>query len=251
MSKEQSKWALFSRIRRTLNALRKSSNPSRYAGLLIVLCFVGVYGALRVISPHKESAQVRFVEGQGGEPTQDDSSRPESRLKNPFSGSEYDKAQRLRETSALGMAISLSVFAENSPTGRLPENITGIFRVLNAAHLLPPGIKFNNGILSSDQSIFRVAYRREPLSFEVLATPRSAQGTQLLFRFPLQKSEPNSVMYFEARRDQPAPIALLTTEQLSASGWKIRHWQGDTLPLDTATLDSLNEQNALLSTTDK
>jgi len=251
MSKQKSKWELFSRIKQRNDAQGKPVDLSRYAGLLVVLCFVGIYGALRVLSPLKESAQVKFVEPHGGEPTRDDGYQSESQLKNPFSGLEYDKAQRLRETSALGMAISLSVLAQNSPTGRLPENITGIFRVLNTAHLLPPGIKFNNGILSSDKSTFRVAYRREPLSFEVLATPRSAQGTQLLFRFPLQQSEPNSVMYFEARRDQPAPIALLTTEQLSASGWKIRHWQGDTLPLDDATLDSLNEQNALLSTTDK
>ena len=130
---QQSKWGFFSRIKQNHDARRKSVDLSRYAGVLIVLCLVGVYGALRVISPHKESAQVRFVESQGGEPKQNDSSRPESRLKNPFYGSEYDTAQRLRETSALGMAISLSVFAENSPTGRLPENITGIFRVLNAA----------------------------------------------------------------------------------------------------------------------
>jgi len=251
MSKQKSKWELFSRIKQRNDAQEKPVDLSRYAGLIVVLCFVGVYGALRVLSPRREAAQVKFVEGHGGEPTQDDGSRPESRLKNPFSGLEYDKAQRLRETSALGMAISLSVLAGNTSPGRLPDNVTDIFRVLNAANLLPPGIKFNNGILSSDQSVFRVAYRRDPLSFEVLATPRSAQGTQLLFRFPLAENEPNSVLYFEARRDQRAPGPLLTTEQLSASGWKIRHWQGDTLPLDTATLDSLNEQNALLSTTDK
>lgn len=247
MSKQNSKLGFVSRIKQRLEAQRKSAEMSRYTGLLVVLCFVGVYGAFRVLTPRRDAAQVKFVEGHGGEPTQEDGSQPGSRLKNPFSGSEYDKALRLRETSALGMAISLSVLGENKPSGRLPDNVNDIFRVLNAAHLLPPGIQFNNGNLSSDQSIFRVGYRREPLSFEVLATPRSAVGTQLLFRFPLQQSEPNSVMYFEARRDQPAPMALLTTEQLSASGWKIRHWQGDTLPLDTATLNSLNEQYALLN----
>lgn len=246
MSKLRTKSGFFSRIKQRLEAHRKSIDLSRYAGVLVVLCFVAVYGVLRVLSPQREAAQVKFIEAYGGEPSQD-GIPSESQLKNPFSGPEYEKALRLRETSALGMAISLSVLTENTRTGRLPGDVTEICRNLNSANLLPPGIRFNNGIISSDQSTFHVAYQREPFSFEVLATPRSAQGTQLLFRFPLPQSEPNSILYFEARRDQRAPGALLTTEQLSASGWKIRHWQGDTLSLDTATLDSLKEQNALLN----
>jgi hypothetical protein len=246
MSKLRTKWGFFCWIKQKLEAQRKSINLSRYAGVLVVLCFVGVYGALRVLSPQREAAQVKFIEAYGGEQSQ--AGIPsESQLKNPFSGPEYEKALRLKETSALGMAISLSVLVENTRTGRLPGNVTEICRSLNSTNLLPPGIQFNNGIISSDQSTFYIAYQREPFSFEVLSTPRSDHGTQLLFRFPLPQSEPNSVLYFEARRDQPLPEALLTTEQLSALGWKIRHWQGDALSLDTATLDSLKEQNALLN----
>ncbi|HQU93597.1 MAG TPA: hypothetical protein PLK77_14940, partial [Pyrinomonadaceae bacterium] len=76
--------------------------------------------------------------------------------------------------------------------------------------------------------------------------PRSDRGSQLLFRFPLPESEPNSILYFEANRDKPTPDALLTTEQLSASGWKIRHWRGEALTLNAPTLESLREQSELL-----
>jgi hypothetical protein len=167
-------------------------------------------------------------------------------LKDPFSGAEHDHAQRLRETSALGMAISLSVMFLNSRTSALPQNVAGISEHLTSSKLWPPGIELRNGVITSEQSMFHIAYRREPFSFEVLAIPRTDHGSQILFRFPLPQSEPNSVMYFEAVRDQPMPAALLTTEQLSASGWRIRHWRGDALTLNATTIESLREQSSMM-----
>ncbi len=175
-----------------------------------------------------------------------DSSKAESQIKNPFSRSEYDSAVRLREASALGMAVSLSVLSLNTETGKLPGSVAEITRHLERARLLPPGIHYNKGTIVSEQSIFHLAYRRQPLSFEVLAIPRSDQGSQLLFRFPLPQSEPNTVLYFEAFRDKAISTALSTTEQLTASGWKIRHWRGDAISLNSATIDELKEQSAFL-----
>lgn len=235
----------FSKIKQRIRVI-KSIDLSRFAGVLVVLCFVGVYGLLRILSPQTNAAQVRFVEAPGSalnEEKQDSADQ----LKDPFSGPEHDHALRLRETSALGMAISLSALSFNTRTSTLPHNVSGIVGNLTASKLWPPGIEPRNGVIASEQSIFHIAYRREPFSFEVLAVPRSDQGSQLLFRFPLPQSEPNSILYFEAKRDQPIPPALLTTEQLSASGWKIRHWRGDALTLNATTIDSLREQRLLLN----
>lgn len=245
MSKSEIKMGLYSRIKKRLCDIEQSIDLTRHVGWLIVLCLVGIYGTFRIISPQSEAAQVRFIETRGSESGQD-SSKAESQFKDPFSGTEYDNAVRLREASALGMAVSLSVLSLNTRTGKLPSNVTEVTRHLHTTRLLPPGIQYNNGIIASEQSTFQIAYRREPFSFEVLAIPRSDQGSQLLFRFPLPQSEPNTVLYFEANRDQPIPPALLSTEQLSASGWNIRHWRGDALTLNSATLESLREQTSLL-----
>jgi len=234
----------FSKIKQT-NRVLKSIDLSRYAGVLVVLCFVGLYGLVKILSPQNDSAQVRFVEAPGIE-SSEEKRDAEARLKDPFSGPEHDHAVRLRETSALGMAASLSVLSFDHRTLELPRNVTGIIGNLSASELWPPGIELRNGVISSERSIFHIAYRREPFSFEVLAIPRSDHGSQLLFRFPLPQSEPNSILYFEADRDRPIPSALLTTEQLSASGWKIRHWRGDALTLNSSTLESLREQSSLL-----
>ncbi|HMM78774.1 MAG TPA: hypothetical protein PKC65_02010 [Pyrinomonadaceae bacterium] len=235
MNRTESKLGLFSRI-------KQSVVGTQYSGLLVVVCVVGVYGFVRILMPQSETAQVRFVETRGPE-SEKVSSLTGPQSKDPFSGPQYDNAVRLRETSALGMAISLSVLSLNAQNGRLPENVDRIIRRLNEAKLQPPGIQTSSATIASDRSTFHVAYRREPFSFEVLAVPKSDLGSQLLFRFPLPQSEPNTVLYFETLRDKPAPAALSTVEQLSASGWKIRHWRGDVLSLTSATYDSLREQS--------
>ncbi len=232
-----------SKIKQRIRVI-KSIDLSRYAGVLVVLCFVGVYGFVRILSPQSNAAQVKFVDTPKA--LSEEKQVSEEQLKNPFSGHGHDHALRLRETSALGMAISLSALSFNTRTSTLPENLAGIIGNLTSSKLWPPGIELHNGVISSEQSIFHVAYRREPFSFEVLAIPRTDHGSQILFRFPLPQSEPNSVLYFEANRDQPMPAALLTTEQLSTSGWKIRHWRGDALTLSATTIDSLREQSSML-----
>lgn len=235
---------LFSKIKRRIHVV-KSIDLSRHAGVLVVLCFVGVYGLLRILSPQSDAAQVKFVDAPGIEFSEENPNFAEQ-IKNPFSGPEHDHAARLRETSALGMAISLSVLSFNTRTSILPQNVAGISENLTASKLWPPGIELRNGVVSSEQSIFHIAYRREPFSFEVLAIPRSNRGSQLLFRFPLPQSEPNSILYFEANRDHPMPASLLSTEQLSSSGWRIRHWRGDALTLNATAIESLREQSELL-----
>ncbi len=241
MNRTEPTLGLFSRI-------KQSVVRTQYSGLLVVVCVVGVYGFVRILVPQSETAQVRFVETRGPE-FEKESSPTGPQTEDPFSGLEYDNAVRLRETSALGMAISLSVLSLNAQNGRLPENLDRIIRHLNAARLLPPGVQSNSATITSERSRFHIVYRREPFSFEVLAVPKSDLGSQLLFRFPLPQSEPNTVLYFEALLDKPAPTALASVEQLSASGWRIRHWRGEVSSITSATYDSLNEQSDYLRNT--
>jgi len=241
MNRTEPPLGLFSRI-------KQSVVRTQNAGLLVVVCVVGVYGFVRILIPQSETAQVRFVETRGLE-FEKESSPTGPQTEDPFSGLEYDNAVRLRETSALGMAISLSVLSLNTHNGRLPENVDRIIRHVNAARLLPPGVQSNSATITSERSTFHIVYRREPFSFEVLAVPKSNLGSQLLFRFPLPQSEPNTVLYFEALPDKPVPAALSTVEQLSASGWRIRHWRGDVSSITSATYDSLKEQSDYLRNT--
>lgn len=224
--------------------LKRTIDISRYAGVLVIISIVGVYGLVRVLWPQNDAAQVKFVETET-DAAADKPPLSEQQLKAPFFGPEYETAIRLREASALGMAISLSVVSISNRSGRVPNDVIEIGNYLNAAKLLPPGIVLSDGSIASERSTFHLAYRRDPLSFEVLASPNTQEGTQLLFRFPLPNSEPNAILYFEAFRDQPKPAPLLTTEQLSASGWRIRHWRGDVLSLNTPTLEALRELSDL------
>ena len=245
MSKSESKLGLYSRIKQRLGSIRQTVDLSRHVGVLVVLCLVGIYGTFRILSPQNEAAQVRFIETGGSEPEQH-LSTAESQIKNPFSGPEYDSAVRLREASALGMAVSLSVLSLNTETGKRAGSDAQTSRLVATASLLPHGIQYIVGKIVYAQSTFPIAYLRHPLSVAVIDIPRYDHGSQLLFRFPLPQSEPNTVLYFEALRDKAIPAALSTTEQLSASGWKIRHWRGDAISLSSATVDSLKEQSAFL-----
>ncbi|HEV8591399.1 MAG TPA: hypothetical protein VGQ55_04785, partial [Pyrinomonadaceae bacterium] len=74
------------------------------------------------------------------------------------------------------------------------------------------------------------------------------QGPAMMFRFPLPPSGSNSIMYFESSGQQPLPAPFSTTEQLAATGWTIRHWRGEALPLDEAAVRDLREQDAWLKT---
>ena len=112
-----------------------------------------------------------------------------------------------------------------------------------------PGFNQIQQLLLQSEAGFISYIDANPFSFEVLAVPKSDLGSQLLFRFPLPQSEPNTVLYFEALRDKPFPAALSTVEQLSASGWRIRHWRGDVLSITSATYDSLKEQSDYLRIT--
>ncbi|MBX3290019.1 MAG: hypothetical protein KF855_11815 [Acidobacteria bacterium] len=224
--------------------LRRHFDPSRYGAMLLILLIVGVYIAVRVTLPSgTKHAQLRFVENSSSA-SFDANAGLQISYREPLSGAEYETALRLRELGALGLAVSLSVFAKQASTGNAPASHHDIIQELASRKLMPPGIYVENGSLRSNISDLRFAYRSEPLSFEILALPKDGvTGSALLMRFPLPASETNSIMYFESQNLAKLPSPFGPTEQLTTAGWKIRHWRGEALPLNETVIRELHEQD--------
>lgn len=219
-------------------------DPSRYGAVLFILLIVGIYIAVRLTVPSgAQHAQLRFVENPSVE-SSDVEAGSQVSYREPLSGAAYETAIRLREAGALGMAISLAVFARHASAGNAPAAPHDVIYEMAARKLLPPGIEIENGSFRSGVSDLRLSYRSEPLSFEILALPKDrAAGSALLLRFPLPPSETNSVMYFESSNPAQVPAPFSTNEQITAAGWRIRQWRGDALPLNEAVVRELREQD--------
>lgn len=226
---------------------RRLFDPSRSGAVLFIFLMVGIYIAFRTtVSSGAKHAQLRFVDNPNAE-SPDIGSGSKAAYREPLSGKAYETALRLREAGALGMAISLSVFARHSSTGKAPAATHDVTREMAARKLLPPGIEIEDGSFRSRVSDLRFSYRSEPLSFEILSLPKDrAAGSALLLRFPLPPSETNSVMYFESSDPAQVLAPFSTNEQITAAGWRIRHWRGDSLPLNDAVVRELREQDKWL-----
>jgi len=233
-------------IPRQFARLRTLFDPSRSGAVLFVLVMVGVYLGVRLtVLSGPGHAQLRFVEDPLSQ-TSYSESETEVSYREPFSGTAYDTAVRLREAGALGLAVSLSVAARHFSTGAAPSTQQEVVNEIVARKLVPPGIEVENGLFRSSISDLRFNYRSEPLSFEIVALPNDQVGSAVLLRFPLPTSEANSIMYFESQIPVQMPAPLSTTEQLTAAGWKIRNWRGDAMPLNEAVIRDLREHNEWL-----
>ena len=235
-------------IPRQFAYLRKLLDPSRSGAILFVLVVVGVYLALRLTAPSGPGhAQLRFVEDHLSEAS-NSGSETQVAYRDPFSGPAYDTAVRLREAGALGLAVSLSVAARHLSTGAAPSTQQEVVHEIVARKLVPPGIEVENGLFRSSVSDLRFTYRSEPLSFQIVALPKNQLGSAVLLSFPLPKSDANSIMYFESQVPVQLPAPLSTTEQITAAGWKIRHWRGEAMPLNETVIRDLREQDEWLRT---
>lgn len=212
----------------------------------IVSSVVLLYAVAVNYRSHDDPAQLRFVENSTGPITESASTAGET-LKPVFTGEAHDTVQRLRECGALLMAVSLSAFEEFRTHGKFPPSLGEILTGIQKRSLLPPGIEIRDGAFHSSLSELKLSYRSDPFSFEILSSPSNeAQGPAMLFRFPLPPSGANSVMYFESSRQEVLPVPFGTTEQLVAAGWSIRHWSGETLPLDEMAVRDLRENDEWL-----
>lgn len=207
--------------------------------LALVALLVAVYGGMRLFSARQNAAQIAFVERTAFDAsetgTEENRNYPAPEI---FRGEVYDTSIRLRETGALGMAISLAVFAEFSEKKNIPANLETVFDAVQARGLMPPEMKLQNGALASESSLFFIRYRPQPLAFEILSNPKPNTGGKspaLLMRFPLTSLDTRSITYFQSfvskQVEMPEPFAPL--ERIISAGWTIEQWRGELLPKNT------------------
>ncbi|MGD9560870.1 MAG: hypothetical protein AB7F88_00425 [Pyrinomonadaceae bacterium] len=219
-----------------------------YRHLCTLLIVFLVYLWAKAHADQREAAQLKFVETVSQQTNAPASSEAEP-VKDVFSGDAYATAARLRESGALLMAVSLSSFEEVRVNGKFPATGGEVLSGLQTRFLLPPGIEIKDGALRSAMSELKLNYRAEPFSFEIFSMPAPGSGgPALLFRFPLPPAAANSVMYFEAPDIVPLSAPFSATERITASGWKIRHWRGEALPLNEPPMRELREHDEWVKT---
>ncbi len=211
---------------------------------------------MRLFSDRRNHAQVAFVEQAGIRRSRKRKRSANRAFSAPeiFRGEVYDTTVRLRETGALGMAISLSVFAEFSEKKNIPANLETIITAVQRRGLMPPEMTFENGKLESASSVFFVRYNRQPLAFEILSSPKQGaigQSPSLMMRFPLTSLDKRTITYFQSAStnqvEMPEPFAPL--ERIVAAGWTIEQWRGELLPKSENASRLLEEEKRLLSET--
>ena len=225
-------------------------SPAFNVAALVVL-LLAVFGGLRYLNSQKSSAQVKFVEQENFDISENDESET-AQFSPPeiFTGEVYSTSVRLRETGALGMAMTLDVFGDFAETKRLPENLEQIRANVINKGLLPPGLGFKSGELQSASSVFTIRYQREPLRFEVLSRPKKPEqpSPALLMRFPLTSLDDKTITYFQSSSvsvyDTPPPFAPL--DRVVAAGWTIQQWRGELLPKYANPAQILAEEKRLL-----
>jgi hypothetical protein len=231
------------------NVVRSLISSPMFNVAVLVLLLVCVFGGLRLLSARQTQGQVKFIEQpklETNEPINEDRiySSPEI-----FKGEVYDTSIRLRETGALGMAISLSVFAINSDQGSVPPNLEQIWSFISERKLLPPGLQFENGELISPSGTISVRYQSQPLRFEILSRPRqNTYSPAILLRFPLTSLDRRTITYFQSattdKFEIPAPFAPL--EKIVSAGWTMEQWRGEVLPKQENQQQILEEEKRLI-----
>lgn len=226
------------------------TSPTFNVIALVVLLLSVIFG-LRAFRNGQTQAQIKFVEHNQFNDAKTESD--ENRIYTApqiFKGEVYDTSIRLRETGALGMAISLAVFAYHTEQGSVPPNLEKIWSLLTERKLMPPGFEFQNGELLSPSGTILVRYQSEPLRFEILSRPRQDSASPaILLRFPLTSLDRRTITYFQSasvnRLDIPAPFAPL--EKIVSAGWTLAQWRGELLPKNENNLQILEEEKRLLN----
>jgi len=225
------------------------SSPTSNVIVLVVLLLSVVFG-LRVFRNEQIQAQIKFVEYSSTDaPETEPGENSTFTAPEIFKGEVYDTCESLRETAALGMAISLAVFAHHAEQGSMPPNLDRIWKFLAERNLMPPGFEFQNGELLSPSGTILVRYQSEPLRFEILSRARGDRASPaILLRFPLTSLDGRTITYFQSAslnaHDIPAPFAPL--EKIVSAGWTIEQWRGELLPKNENNLQILEEEKRFL-----
>lgn len=222
--------------------------------IALVFLLLLVFGGLRMFTARKTEAQVKFVEHEQFESSEKENSENQ-RIPAPdiFKGEIYGTSIRLRETGALGMAVSLAVFEDTSRQGSAPANLGNIWKIVSESSLMPPGLEFQNGALVSATSTFVIRFQPQPMRFEILSLPKkNIESPAIMMRFPLASLDGRTITYFQSgnvtRFDIPAPFASI--ENVVSAGWTIEQWRGELLPSGVNQMKLLEDEKKLLNESD-
>lgn len=234
-----------------VSRIKSVANTPLVRVVLLVAGFVGIVLGVRLVGANQGSAQVKFVEfPRPANAVETDADRTPTTTA-IFSGKAFDTTARMREVAALGLALSLTAFAEFAEKRVVHPTPDVLVQSLARRKLLPPGIEVENGAPESQLSHFHLHYQASPLRFELLSEPASSvQGPALLFRFPLPPANAGVITYFRSRAENgyQIPNPFSSPEQIVALGWTIEQWQGEVLSLEKSTIEGLREQDQWLRT---
>ncbi len=211
----------------------------------IILC---VFAGGRLLIKRPKPAQLSFVEHAGPDGIlPGDSNGMTTGIPEIFAGEVYDTSVRLKETAALGMAISLVVFAEYRDQNRPPFTLKDIFTAISRQNMAPPEFVIGESEVSTPSSMLLIRYQSQPLRFEIVSIPKAGiKGTTVMIRFPLASMSGQTVPYYQSattgRPDIPTPFA--SPDQIVAYGWTLEQWRGELLPLKDDTVQALNEEQS-------
>ena len=237
------------------NAIRSFIFSPTFNVVALALLIVAVFAGVRLFSNRRNPAQIAFVEQPATDaPELNAAGNRAFSAPEIFRGEVYDTTVRLRETGALGMAMSLAVFAEFSERKYIPTNLETVLNAVKTRDLMPPEMTFENGKLESASSFFLVRYQSQPFAFEILSSPKQGaigQSPSLMMRFPLTSLDKRTITYFQSastnQAQMPEPFAPL--ERIVAAGWTIEQWRGELLPKSENASRLLEEEKRLLSET--
>lgn len=147
-----------------------------------------------------------------------------------FGGEVSDTSRRLRETSALGFAVCLSILDEARSRRQIPGSIKGLMGAVISRDLMPPGIEFKNEEIRSPTSVIYIRYQPEPIQLEFVSVPKNNRfGPALMLRFPLMgDGGGKNIAYFQSSKVEninlPAPFA--PASEVIRGGWTLEAWRG-------------------------
>jgi len=135
--------------------------------------------------------------------------------------------ERIREATALALAATLYA-AKESLAQRIPPTMNAVLAGVNAAGLLPPGMRLDDstGLVRSVRGELQLRYRPEPLEIEVLSVGKERlDGPMLLIRVPQSSSQSKAdadvaQLYIATRLDEvPLPRPFISEAEIITLGF--------------------------------
>jgi hypothetical protein len=141
-----------------------------------------------------------------------------------FQGEVHQRVERLRESSALVLALSLEG-VQASEERRAYQSVEALVRAVSDNGGIPPGmvVEQGGGVVSSPNGVYYVRYRVDPLGVEVLSVGKgNMPGPPMLIRLPDDELAQNVLTYYVAPTVEgaQAPRPFASAADVINGGWR-------------------------------